>query len=157
MNATHANVDNAASNVFVDLRLNQMRLVSENFVAMPPPSEEAGKPVQLKTDTSSGFSVGLDDLEKPTSFTIELEYKAALSIPNTESKIVDYSSKYFAVFDLVRSTGVEDWTAVPDETFESYFAVVHQAAVRRAEITFHEAGLKGAGLPRPAALNKPSV
>ena len=157
MNITPAMADKPASNAFVDLRLNQVRLMNESFVVMPTPSEEAGKPVQLKTDTSSGFSVSLDNLEKPTSLTIELEYKAALSTPNAESKIVDYSSKYFAVFDFVKSTGVDDWAAVPDETFEPYFAMVHQAAVKRAEITFHEAGLKGAGLPRPAALGKPSV
>ncbi|WP_200384215.1 hypothetical protein [Rhodocyclus tenuis] len=156
MIATSLTQHGNTTTAFVDLRLIQIRLVTENFSTIhPPPSGMAGQ-VQLKTDTSSAFSVGLDDLENPKSLTIELDYQASLSAPSVEKTFVDYSSKYFANFDILRSTGFQDWRNLPDEAFDAYFSIVHQFAVARAESTLCEAGLKGTGLPRHGALSKSS-
>ena len=148
---------NSEASPFVDLRLVQARLVEETFSATPHPPAGSGGAMEFRTDTSSGFSVGLDSLLNPKSLTIELEYTVKLSIPNVDSALVEYSSKYSANFSIVKWIGCEDWEDLPDETFESFFSMIQHIAIRRAEDTLAEAGLKGAGLPNRFASSKASA
>lgn len=139
---------------YVDARVTQTRLVSEQISSLMTQIAKDPKPVQVRTETSSGFSVGLDHPEKPKTMTVELNYKVAHSVIETNQKLVDYDARHMALFEIHRQSGIESWLNVPTQALAPYFAFVHSMATRRAEHTFLEMGLRGIVLPRIADYEK---
>lgn len=136
---------------FIDARLTLIRLLSESFSAAPP--EGAKKTpgdtveVSLKTQTTSGFSVGLSDLSRPESIQIELEFSVSLSLKETSVRVAEYSAKHSAIFSIVGWGGFDDWTKLHDSSFAPSFATVQHFAVKRAEETLLDAGFRGISIP----------
>jgi len=135
--------------IFINARLLQSRLVNENVASFP--SAHSGKDsssVQIRTDVSSGFSVGLDSTDAPTEMMIELIFKAVLKTEETEKVLVEYESKHAAQFKISGWAGFSDWTDVPSAALAPYFSVVSDMAVRRGESTLLELGIRGIRLPQ---------
>lgn len=132
----------------VDARLIQARLVSEQVTSMPAPLSDTPKPLQIRTETSAGFSVGLDDPEKPKRMTIELLFKVGHVLNETDQKVAEYEARHMVLLEIHGQSGIENWLNVPKRALAPYFSFVHSAAIRRAEHTFLEMGLRGVALPR---------
>lgn len=134
---------------FINARLTHVRLASETATSAPAPPSKAPQQVQLRTETSSGFTMGLDSPEKPSVLVIGIVYKVSLIIPDTENKVAEYEAKYEAQFSLIEWTGFDDWTNMPQSALSPYLAFIHNIASRKAEETLLEMGVKGVTLPQP--------
>jgi len=139
-----------ATRPFVDALMQDGRLVSEKLTT-PPATTVASQPrqMQLKVDGNSEFTIGLDDLENPTNLQVSIDYKIVLKVLNTENRVAEYEARHAIHFTIVEWGGFSDWTFPPGVVMRPYMAVAQRAAMRRAEITFFEAGLKGIALPMP--------
>ncbi len=111
--------------------------------------EQPVKQVQLQTETTSNFEIGLDDPLSPKVINIEVELIVVMKAPDQEKSLVEYQAKHQATFQILGSTGFSNWEDVPEEALAPYVAMTHDRAVRKAEITLYEMGLRGSGLPRP--------
>jgi hypothetical protein len=109
--------------------------------------------IQLRIDTASNFSVGLDDLVSPSEITIEIDYKVSLKTQDTEKLVAEYNSKYIAQFNIVAWLGFEDWMNVPHDALAPYFAIAQNISLRRAENTFSDMGFNGVVLPQPTSFD----
>lgn len=147
--------DTAPTKILASINANlfQVRLTSERATLTPALPNKAPQQVQLRTDTSSDFSIGLDSDDKPRILTITVNYKATLKTLDTEKQIVDYEANHEALFNLIGWAGFDDWTDMPPEAISPYLALMHNIALRKAEGTLFEMGVKGASLPRPEHFN----
>lgn len=141
--------------VFVDARLSQHRMVKEQATSASARFSKTPNQVQVRTETTSGFSVALDNPAVPTELLIEIDYKVEIKIPDKDTPVVSYESKHAVQFTIVGWGGFKDWTAVPTETFSAYFAVTHNIALTRAENTLAAMGLRSVALPRQINFDAP--
>ena len=144
-------IDSPSTNdrkAFVDASLTHVRLVSLRAKSDMGTAAKEGQQVQLRTDTSSSFSVGLDSLEKPTAIAITIQFKASIKLPETEQPIVEYESKHEGRFEIVSWTGF-NWPEMPPDAMSSYLANMHNIAQKKAEEIILDMGLKGVTLPKP--------
>lgn len=137
---------------FIDARLSQSRLTSEQAICAAL-TNQAPIQVQIKTDTASSFSIGLDLPETPKVIVINIDFKASLKISDTEKNLIDYEAKHEVQFALEGWIGFVDWTNVPSEAIAPYLAIVHNIARSKAELTISEMGFKGIVLPQPENFN----
>lgn len=141
------------TNAFVNARISQGRLVSESLTSSPAKAGSGQQQVKLRTDTSSSFALGLDDPVEPKTITVEIQFRVRMTQIEAEKLIVDYEAKHEVQFDLIASEGVTDWMNLPPGALTPYSAMAHDIAIRRAEGTLHDMGLRGATLPRPTSFN----
>lgn len=134
---------------FVSAKPLQGRLVSESVSSAPAKSSTAQQRVELRTDTTSNFAIGLDDQVAPKTISVEIEFRTLIKQPDTEKIIVSYESKHEMQFGVIAWIGFSDWTDMPQQAITPYLAMIHDIAIRRAESTLHEMGVRGARLPRP--------
>jgi hypothetical protein len=134
----------------VEAHLIQSRLVSEQVTSLPAQMMNDPKAIQVRTETSSGFSVGLDHPDKPKTMTIELVFKVTHVLNETSQKVADYEAKHMALFEIRAQSGIDSWLNVPTRALAPYFSFLHGIAMRRAEHTFLDMGLRGVVLPRIA-------
>ncbi len=80
---------------------------------------------------------------------IEIEYSAILKLEETSKELANYSAKHAAQFRIADSIGIKDWTKPPEEAMAPLILSLQLIALRRAEATFMEMGLKGVNLPNP--------
>lgn len=132
----------------VHAHLTQARLVSEQVTSLPGQMTNDPKPIELRTETSSGFSVGLDHPEKPKTMLIELVFKVTHVLNETSQKVAEYEAKHMAIFEIRGQSHISSWLNVPTGALAPYFSFLHGAATRRAEHTFLDMGLRGVVLPR---------
>lgn len=135
--------------VFIDARISQVRLVSERATCAPALPSKTSQKVELRTETTSGFSIGLDSPERPSGIVISIEYKASLKIPDTDKNIIEYEATHEAQFAIKGWIGFDDWTNMPSDAIAPYLAVVNNIALKKAEGTLLEMGFKGVSLPQP--------
>ena len=132
---------------FINATLTQTRLVSERVTSIPTAPSKEPKDIQLRIDTSSSFSVDLDDLTKPKHILVYIDYKVSLKTLDTEKQFVDYEAKHVAQFNIASWLGLDDWTDVPGGAMAPYLAMIQHIAMRHAENTLVEMGLRGISLP----------
>lgn len=137
------------SRAFVDASLSHVRLVSVRAKSETPATNKEGQQVQLRTDTTSGFTIGVDSVDKPSAMLVTIDFKASLKIPETENPIIQYEARHEARFEIVGWTGFSNWSDMPSDAISSYLATVHNIALRKAEEIILEMGLKGVTLPQP--------
>ena len=133
---------------YVDARLVQARLVSEQVISSPGQTTPNPKQIQVRTETSTGLTLGLDDPKKPKAMTIELAYQVNHIVNETNQKVVEYHAKHSALFNIHNQSGIDSWLNPPKDALAPYFAFVHGMAMRRAEHTFLDMGIRGVALPR---------
>lgn len=138
---------------YIDARLSQVRLVSERATCAPILPNNESKQVQLRIDTSSGFTIGFDKPESPTIIVITVNYKAALRTEDTDKIIVEYEATHEAQFSVAGWAGFDDWLSMPTDVMAPYLTVVNNVALKKAEATIVEMGVKGASLPQPEYLD----
>jgi len=136
---------------FVSAKPLQGRLVSERATSASSRPKTEPKQVELHTDTSSSIAIGLDDPVSPTFLRVEIEFRVVMKQPEIDRIVAEYEAKHEMEFTLIAWVGFTDWTNIPTQALTPYVAMVHDVALRRAEITLHEMGIRGAGLPRPAS------
>lgn len=132
---------------FINARLSQLRLVSERATCAP--SLPADQQVQLRTDTTSGFSIGIDSPDKPKLIVMRIDYKVSLKIEGTDNNILDYEATHEALFAIEGWTGFDDWTNMPPDGAAPYVTILNNIALRKAERILLEMGFKGVSLPQP--------
>lgn len=132
---------------FINAILVQARLVNEHVRSAPSAPTKEPKQIQLRIDTSSGFSVALDNTARPNHFIVEIDYKLSLKTQETEKQLLDYEAKHSVQFDVTAWSGFDDWIDMPNGVMAPYFAVIQNFAIRRAEGTLVEMGLRGINLP----------
>jgi hypothetical protein len=142
---------------YVDARLTQARLVSEQVTSLPGQMGKEVRQVQVRTETNTGLSVGLDDPINPKNMTIDLEYKVVHIVNESNQKLVEYQSKHTSLFGIVSQSGIDSWLNPPKEALAPYFSFVHGMAMRRAEHTFLDMGIRGVVLPRIEDFAKPEA
>jgi hypothetical protein len=103
--------------------------------------------MQLRTETSTTFSVALDHPETPSGFQVTVEYTAVLKIGATDVQIADYKGKHSAEFKIVSWGGFDGWPKIPQSALVPYFAISHNVALRRAQRTLLDMGLGSVVLP----------
>ena len=141
---------------FINATLAQARLVSEHVTSVPGAPSSEPKQIQLRVDTSSAFSIALDDMTKPNHILVEIDYKLSLKKQDTDKQLLDYEAKHVAQFNIARWLGFDDWTDVPNGAMAPYLAMIQNIAMRRAESTLVDMGLRGINLP-VSPVDKPDV
>jgi len=141
---------------FINATLSQTRLVSEHVVSAPSTPSKEPKEIQLRVDTSSAFSVALDDMTGPKHILVEIVYKVNLKTQDTDKQLVEYEAKHVAQLDLASWLGFDDWTDVPNGAMAPYLAMIQNIAMRRAEGTLVDMGVRGINLP-VSPVGKPDV
>jgi hypothetical protein len=136
-----------AVRIFVDAILTNSRMIKEQATSLPSRFTSAPNQLQVRTETSSEFRVGLDNPEAPKDLLIEVDYKVQLLSQEGDKQLASYEATHVGQFMISSWGGFTDWAEVPTDTFSSYFAVLHHIALSRAENTLGALGLKG-GLPR---------
>jgi hypothetical protein len=132
---------------YINARLSQLRLVSERAsTAQILPSTQ---PMQLQTEVTSGFSIGINSPNEPTLIVMRIDYKAILKILGTDNKILEYEATHEAMFAIERWAGFDDWTNMPTDGITPYMTIINNIALRKAEGTILEMGFKGIALPQP--------
>jgi hypothetical protein len=134
---------------FIDARLSQVRLVSERATCAPAFPSKEPQQVQLRTETTSGFSIGLDIPEKPSVIVININYKASLKVQDTDRNVIEYEATHEAQFSIEGWIGFDDWLNMPSDAIAPYLTVVNNIALRKAECIILEMGIKGVSLPLP--------
>lgn len=133
---------------FIDARLSQSRLLSEHATCATLTNKEPLQ-AQLRADTASGFTIGLDLPEEPKVIVISIEFKAILKTLVGDNDLIEYEAKHEVQFIIEGWTGFDDWTNLPSESIAPYLAVVHNIARKKAEATIIEMGFIGLSLPQP--------
>ncbi|MDP2031611.1 MAG: hypothetical protein Q8K12_18405 [Thiobacillus sp.] len=142
---------------FINARPLQVRLVNERATSAPAQPSKEPKKIELRTETGSQFEIGLDNPEAPTLLNVAINFEVRLTVIETEKKLVDYEAKHEVQFSLISWVGFDDWLNVPSDALSPYLGVVHDIALRRAENTLLEMGLRGVGLPRPQTFDGPEI
>lgn len=137
---------------FIDARLTQSRLTSERAICAALTNQEPFQ-TEIKTDTASNFTIGLDSLETPKVIVITIEFVASLKFHESSKNLLDYEAKHEVVFSIEGWTGFDDWTDLPSEAIAPYLAIVHNIARNKADATMIEMGFKGISLPQPEHFN----
>lgn len=132
----------------IDARLLQARLVSEQVTSSPGQTTPDVKQVQVRTETTTALTLGLDDPKKPKAMTIDLAYQVNHVVAETNKKLVEYQAKHSALFTIHSQSGIESWLNIPTDALAPYVAFLHGMAMRRAEHTFLDMGIRGVALPR---------
>ena len=132
--------------IFLSATLVQTRLASEQISTAPTKPEVGVTELQVKTDTSSGFSVALADAKNPTHLFLQIDYKVSVKIANTETLLAQYEAKHATQFKVINWSGF-NWEDIPQDVMIPYFAMVQNIAIRRADTTFIEMGMRGISLP----------
>lgn len=133
---------------YIEAVMSQVRLASERVISAPTQPSKEPLRHEVRAETASGFAIGVDSLEKPTTITITIDYKVFLKLLSTEKQIVEYEAKHEAQFTIVRWAGFDDWLNMPSGSITPYMSMMHNIALRKAEATLLEMGLKGLTLPR---------
>lgn len=146
-----------ANSIFLDLRVIHLRLLNES-TSSTIPQGEGGEPkkAEVKTEASIGFSVGLDNPENPTNLQMLVDYKVNLFVDGTREQIVNYMARYEGLFEIAGSVAGVDWTNVPNNIFDPYFAMLQQHAVQRAEQTLLAMGFRGVPIPLLKSFGNPT-
>ena len=137
------------AHAFLDAKLSSSRLVNEEVKSAPTQFGNGRTQVELRIETTSSFTVGLDHPTAPTLLLIEINFKTFIKAKDSEKTFIEYESKYAAQFNVKAWIGFDDWTNIPTGVLSSYFAIVHALAVKRAESTFSEMGVRGVEIPNP--------
>ena len=132
---------------FVNARLVQTRLVSEQIDSVAMQSTTEPKPVQFKAETTAGFTVALDHPQTPKGLLIEVQYNVALKLAESDKAIANYSGKHAGEFKLIAFSGFEEWANIPHQSLIPYFAMMHNVALRHAQRTLFDMGLGAIVLP----------
>lgn len=138
---------------YIDARLSQVRLVSEHATCTPALPNKETQQVRLRIETTSGFTIGLDKPESPTIIVIAVNYKAMLKAEDTDKLIVEYEATHEAQFTVAGWAGFDDWLDMPTDVMAPYLTVVNNVALKKAEATILDMGIKGASLPQPERLD----
>lgn len=140
---------NTESHSFINAKVLQSRMLNESATSFPSAAPNIKEPrsVQIRTDASSNFTVGLDNTENPTEMMLEITFKATLKTEETEKLLVEYESKHAAQFKIFAWTGFSDWMDVPSDALTPYFLFISDIAIRRGEATLLELGFRGVRLP----------
>lgn len=136
---------------FVDAKMLGSRLVTEQVNATLA-SHKSQERLQLEVETSSDFSIGLNDPTNPTELHINIQYKVILRTA-TKDVLVEYEVEHSGTFGISAWTGFTDWTTLETIMVEPSLAIMHQIALRRAEATIIEMGIRGVKLPIPMSFN----
>lgn len=142
---------------FINAKPLQVRLVTEHATSAPAQPSKEPKSIELRTETSSQFGIGLDNPDAPNLLNVEITFNVWLAFPDTEKKLVEYEGKHEVQFSLISWIGFDDWINVPSGALAPYLAFVHDIALRRAESTLLEMGIRGVGLPRPNTFDGPDT
>lgn len=134
---------------FLNAILSQTRLASEQITTAPGRPGRGTTELQAKTDMSSSFAVALDNTEKPTHLHIEIDFKVSVKIANTEKQLALYEAKHVVQFNVINWSGF-DWSNAPNDVMIPYFAMIQHIAMRRADVSFIEMGMRGIVLPTPS-------
>lgn len=146
---------NDMTSAFINAKPFQGRLVRERAESTPAKPRSESTKVQLKTDTSSSFAIGLDDPEAPKALSVEIEFRVAMRDQDSGQLFLDYEAKHEMQFTVLTWGGFSDWTNLPSEAITPYIAMIHDIALRKAEATMHEMGIRGGTLPRPESFDSP--
>jgi hypothetical protein len=138
---------------FINATLAQTRLLSERVTSASSKANKEPKEIQIRVDTSSGFSVALDNVTKPNIIFVEIVYKVNLKAQDTDKQLIDYEAKHVALFNLVGWFGFNDWSDVPNSAMAPYLAMAQNIAIRRAEGTMDAMALRGISLPVTPVIN----
>lgn len=138
---------------FINARLSNVRLLSEKAILAPTIQTKQPQQVQLQIETATSFSFGLDSPINPSIIVIGIDYKVSLKNPNTEKQVIECETRHEAQFALVDWTGIEDWSLIQSIAISPYLAFMHNIALRKAELTILEMGLKGVSLPTPVTFD----
>lgn len=134
---------------FINAKISISRLVSEKAISSPASPTKEPQQVQLRTETSSAISIGIDSPNKPSAIAIGFDYKVSLMIQGTDKVVMEYEARHEAQFVIDEWTGFDDWTLVPQSALNPYIAMMQHMAIKRAENTISEMGMKGVTLPFP--------
>ena len=137
------------SRAFLDARLEQMRLVKEEVTAAPSQFAKEPVQVQIRAETSSGFTLGLNDLKTPKNLTIEISYKVVLKLQDSEKQLVAYEAGHQLQFGVSGWTGFDNWQDPPHKALAPYTAIAQCLAMKRAQETLGAMGFGGIILPKP--------
>jgi hypothetical protein len=140
---------------FINAKPAQVRLVSERATSAPAPPKSEQKKTELRTETTSQFEIGIDNTDTPEALSVTITFGVTLSFPELEKKLVEYEGKHEIQYKVLSWGGFSDWVNVPPGALAPYLAVVHDVALRRAESTLLEMGLRGVALPRPETFDGP--
>lgn len=132
---------------FLDLRLSNIRLVSESANATVPSTQSETKKAEVKTETSISFTVGLDSLDNPSALLIQVDYKVNLFVDGTTEQLVSYAAMHEAAFDISGSSDGINWEELQNNQFDPYFTMLHQNAIQRVEQTLLAMGFRGIPIP----------
>ena len=149
-------IQSTKEGAFINATLAQTRLVSERVTSASGTPSKEPKEIQLRVDTSSGFSIALDDMTRPNHILVEIDYKLSLKKQDGDKQLLDYEAKHVAQFNIASWLGFDDWTDVPHGAMTPYLAMIQNIAMRRAEGTLVEMGLRGINLP-VSTIDKPDV
>ncbi len=139
---------------FINARLTHARLVSEKATSTAIVWSKEPSQVQLRTETSSTFSIGLDSPDAPKLILIKIDYKVALKTLDTDKLILEYEASHEAQLSIKNWTGFDDWTNMPSIAVAPYLAVLNNIALRKAEGTIFEMGFKGVVIPQPETFDE---
>lgn len=142
---------------FIDARFSQSRIIREQATSTPTPFSKGPTQLQVRTDTSSGFAVGLDNTETPTEFIVEIDYKVDLTLQETNKPVATYEAKHAVQFVIRGWSGFTQWKDVPAQALSPYFAVAQNLAIVRAENSLAAMGLRGLPLPRQIDFENPAT
>lgn len=140
---------------FISAKPLQVRLVSERATAAPASPGSEPKKTEVKAETNSQFEIGIDNPDAPEALIVTITFVVTLVLPESDKKLVEYECKHETQYRVLNWGGFSDWLNVPSDALAPYLAMVHDVALRRAESTLLEMGLRGVALPRPETFNGP--
>lgn len=145
----NTNITENKKSAFIDARISEVRLSTEHVASTPPvqPSQDT-PPLQLNIEVTSGFTIGIDSPQHPKIIVIRIQYNLIIKNPENGHIFITYEASHEAQFTLIGSSGITDWTTVPQGTYNPYFSMMYDISRRRAEGVLLEAGFKGLLLPK---------
>lgn len=134
---------------FVNAILRSSKVVEESIVIGATALAGRTGDVEMKNETNSEFSIGVDKPSTPDSFQVQISYKVALSNIKDSAVYLTYTSKWVAVFKVLSVSAELNWTNANPGVFAPYFSFVHWLVRERAQASLDIAGARGPALPVP--------
>lgn len=141
---------------YLDARVIQVRLLSAELRSAPSQPSATPQQIELNINTTIGFTLAVDDINSPKGLLIDIDFTAQLLAKDTGKEVANYKSKHSGQFVIIAWQGFHEWSQAPNEAIAPYLSLLHGIAIRRAENTFGEMGLKGINLPRPESFDTPT-
>ena len=135
------------AHTFVNAKLVQTRLVSQQIDSVPMQRTVEPKPIQFKAETTAEFTVALDDPNTPQALLIEVQYKVVLKLAESDQEVASYKGKHAGEFRVIDYAGFQEWINVPHMALVPHFATMHHTALKHAQHCLLDMGLGAIVLP----------